>query len=160
MAGPGRRLLARLVDTVVVAVVGVAVGVPLVGSALEHLNQKIADAQTASARTGQRVQVWLVDPVTLGKLGALLALLLLFGAVYEVMPTARTGQTFGKRLARIRVVDASGGRPPTVGRSVARWLVGLLGTLLLVGAVVPLFDRTARRGWHDRAARTRVVVRK
>ncbi|AUG77474.1 hypothetical protein CFP65_2652 [Kitasatospora sp. MMS16-BH015] len=157
VAGMGRRVVARVVDGVVVAVVGVGAGVPLVASAVDHLQTKLDQAKAAADATGRQVQVWLVDPVVLGKTGVLLGVLLLVGVVYEVLPTARTGQTFGKRLVGVRVVRAGTAEPPALGRSVARWLVGQAGAVLVVGALWPFADSEQRRAWHDRAARTRVV---
>ncbi len=143
------------------AVVAVGVGVPLTSSVLDHVQQKLDQARMASELTGRDVQVWLIDPVVLGKAGVLLGVLVLLGFVYEVVPTSRTGQTFGKRLAGVRVVDSlpsgRGAEPLTLGRSALRWLVGQLGVLLVVGLFWPLFDRGPRRGWQDRAARSRVV---
>ncbi|MBO1418088.1 RDD family protein, partial [Streptomyces sp. FH025] len=158
-AGLGRRLAARAVDTAVLLVVAVAAGIPLGRSVSDHLQQKLDQAKMASALTRRQVQVWLVDDVVLGKIAVLLGILLFASLLYEVLPVARTGQTFGKRLARIRVVDAApGGRARlSLGRSLLRWAVRQLGLVLLLGLVWPVFDRPARRGWQDRAARTRVV---
>ncbi|MFD9129908.1 RDD family protein, partial [Kitasatospora sp. NPDC059571] len=171
-AGLGRRLAARLVDTLVVAVVAVAAGVPLTASAVAHVQEKLDQARAESLLAGRQVQVLVVDGVVLGKAGVLLGVLLVLGLLYEVLPTARTGQTFGKRIARIRVVDTRGARSrrpaagqarrparsaPPIGRSLVRWIVRQLGVLLPIGLFWPLLDRRARRGWHDRAARTRVV---
>ncbi|WBP88639.1 RDD family protein [Kitasatospora cathayae] len=159
-AGLGRRLVARVVDTAVLLVVAVAAGIPLGSSVSDHLQQKLDQARMASSLTRRQVQVWLVDDVVLGKLAALLGILVFVSLVYEVLPIARTGQTFGKRLARIRVVDATaiGDRTRlSLGRSLLRWIVRQLGVVLLLGLVWPVFDRPARRGWQDRAARTRVV---
>jgi uncharacterized RDD family membrane protein YckC len=176
-AGLGRRLAARVVDTVVMAVVAVAAGLPLASSATAHIETKLARATMVSNLAGRQMQVWLVDGVVLGKAAALLGILLLAGFLYEVLPTARTGQTFGKRLLGIRVIDARPApraparrtaaraaaerpgplRPPTVGRSFVRWIVRQLAAALVIGLCWPLLDRTARRGWQDRAARTKVV---
>ncbi|MFJ1705741.1 RDD family protein [Kitasatospora sp. NPDC088346] len=162
-AGLGRRLVARTIDTAVVAIVGAAAAVPLGASAVEHLRLKLDEAQARSHLTGRAVQVWMVDPVVAGKAAALLGLLVLLGILYEVLPTARTGQTFGKRVVRIRVVDATGpaGRtgpkPPRAARSLLRWIVGQLSAVLVLGLFWPLLDRRTRRGLQDRAGRTRVV---
>ncbi|MFC5664703.1 RDD family protein [Kitasatospora misakiensis] len=162
-AGLGRRFAARLVDTAVLAVVAVAAGLPLGRSVEAHLQDKLDQARMASRLTRRQVDVWLVDGTVVGKVAVLLGILLFVGLLYEVLPTARTGQTFGKRLARIRVVATaragSAGAPdrPGLGRSLVRWLVRQVSTLLVVGLLWPLFDRPARRGWHDRAARTKVV---
>uniref|UniRef100_UPI001CC961BF RDD family protein n=1 Tax=Streptomyces sp. LS1784 TaxID=2851533 RepID=UPI001CC961BF len=159
-AGLGRRLAARTVDTAVLLVVAVAAGIPLGRSVSDHLHRKLDQARMASALTRRQVQVWLVDDVVLGKIAVLIGILLFVSLLYEVLPVARTGQTFGKRLARIRVVDAAAPATRTrlsLGRSLLRWAVRQLGAVLLLGLVWPVFDRTARRGWQDRAARTRVV---
>ncbi|MGW3040101.1 RDD family protein [Kitasatospora sp. NPDC001159] len=158
-AGLGRRLAARAVDTGVLLVVAVAAGIPLGRSVADHLQQKLDRAKMASFLTRRHVQVWLVDGVVVGKLAVLLGILVFVSLLYEVLPIARTGQTFGKRLARIRVVDAAqpGESRLGLGRSLLRWTVGQLGLVLLLGLVWPVFDRPARRGWQDRAARTRVV---
>ncbi|WP_459647978.1 RDD family protein [Kitasatospora sp. Ki12] len=159
-AGLGRRLAARAIDTAVLLVVAVAAGIPLGSSVSDHIQQKLDQARMASALTRRQVQVWLVDDVVVGKIAVLIGILLFVSLLYEVLPIARTGQTFGKRLARIRVVDAaaptSKGRL-SLGRSLIRWTVRQTGTVLLLGLVWPVFDRPARRGWQDRAARTRVV---
>ncbi|MFF2545819.1 RDD family protein [Kitasatospora sp. NPDC058063] len=159
-AGLGRRLAARTVDTAVLLVVAVAAGIPLGRSVTDHLQQKVDQARMASALSRRQIQVWLVDDVVLGKIAVLIGILLFVSLFYEVLPVARTGQTFGKRLARIRVVDTAspaGRTRLSLGRSLLRWAVRQLGTVLLLGLVWPVFDRTARRGWQDRVARTRVV---
>ncbi|MFD9594960.1 RDD family protein [Kitasatospora sp. NPDC059973] len=159
-AGLGRRLAARLVDTAVLAVVATATAIPLGNSVVSHVQQKLDQARMASALTRRQVDVWLVDGVVLGKVAVLFAVLAFVGVLYEVLPTARTGQTFGKRLVRIRVVDAAPSAARgrlSLARSLARWLARNASAVLLLGLVWPLFDRPARRGWHDRMAGTRVV---
>lgn len=154
------RLAARLVDTAVLAVVATATAIPLGNSVVSHVQQKLDQARMASALTRRQVDVWLVDGVVLGKVAVLFAVLAFVGVLYEVLPTARTGQTFGKRLVRIRVVHAapSAARDRlSLARSLARWLARNASAVLLLGLVWPLFDRPARRGWHDRMAGTRVV---
>ncbi|KJK58143.1 hypothetical protein UK12_12105 [Saccharothrix sp. ST-888] len=167
-AALGRRLAARLFDSVVVAMIGVGAGVPLISSAVTHMQDTLEHAKLVARLTHHEVDVWLLDAVVVGKAGALLGLLVLAGVLYEVIPTARTGQTLGKRLMRIKVVRVTapargagptGGPagPPTFGRSLLRWIVRQISVLSVVGLLSPLFDPAARRGWQDRAARTRVV---
>ncbi|WP_405015500.1 RDD family protein [Kitasatospora sp. NBC_01539] len=161
-AGLGRRCAARIVDMLVSAVVAAAAGVPLAASAAAHVREKVEQARAASTLAGREVTVWLVDGVVIGKVGVLVGVLVVLGVLYEVLPTARTGRTLGKRLVRIRVVDVrrpgGGGRPPSSGRSLWRWIVRQTAVLLLPLALPwVLLDRRSRRGWHDRAAGTRVV---
>jgi uncharacterized RDD family membrane protein YckC len=86
-------------------------------------------------------------------LGAYLGLLALFYAGYF---TGTTGQTPGKLMSGLRVVDASG-RPPGYLRSIARAVVGLAGTALVGLGLLPMVFDPAARALHDRLFRTRVV---
>lgn len=89
-------------------------------------------------------------------------LLLVFLAVVEVgyywVPTALWGQTLGKRLLGIKVVDAEG-EPPGWGRAAMRELVGkpLSGLSLGLGFLAALFH-PERRALHDLVGGTRVVA--
>lgn len=86
-------------------------------------------------------------------------------ALYEIGFIAMTGQTIGKRLLRIQVVDVVTGRPPDLGGATIRHLVPSVPSLVpgvgpLVGLLVYVSAvwSPTRQGWHDRAAGT-VVVR-
>ncbi|WP_432133272.1 MULTISPECIES: RDD family protein [unclassified Streptomyces] len=152
----GKRLAARLVDTVVLGAVTTAAAVPLGTRALDHVNEKI-DAAKLSGRT---VTVWILDGTTAAYLGVVLAVLLLFGALYEALPTARWGRTLGKKLFGLEVRDIEGHEPPTFGAALRRWLVYSVPGLLAVGVVGVLWgliDKPWRQCWHDKAAHTFVA---
>jgi uncharacterized RDD family membrane protein YckC len=94
------------------------------------------------------------------------ALFVIFNA-YFVFPTTRTGQTIGKRLTHIMVVDADTGELPTWRRATLRYVVpivlviGLPGSLGLMAALLfgiswVLID--TRIGLMDRLGHTRVVI--
>jgi uncharacterized RDD family membrane protein YckC len=94
------------------------------------------------------------------------ALFVIFNA-YFVFPTTRNGQTIGKRLTHIMVVDADTGELPTWRRTTLRYVVpivlviGLPGSLGLMAALLfgiswVLID--TRIGLMDRLGRTRVVL--
>ncbi|MGW1723180.1 RDD family protein [Streptomyces sp. NPDC002306] len=155
-AGVGKRLAARLVDTLVLAAVTSAAAVPLGTKALDHVNEKIDTAKLS----GRTVTVWLLDGTTAVYLGIVLAVLLGFGILYEALPTARWGRTLGKRLFGLEVRDIEGHEPPAFGASLRRWLVysvpGLLG-IGVVGVLWCLFDRPWHQCWHDKAAHTFVA---
>ncbi|MEV6016195.1 RDD family protein [Streptomyces sp. NPDC051997] len=155
-SGHGRRLAARLVDTVVVAGVTAAAALPLGTRAVDHIDGKI----DAARLSGEKVTVWLLDGTTASCLGAVLAVLLVFGVLYEVLPTAKWGRTLGKRLFGIEVRDIEGHEPPDFGRALVRWLVLSVPCLLAVGFVGVLwclFDKPWSQGWHDKAAHTFVA---
>ncbi|MFJ9742196.1 RDD family protein [Streptomyces sp. NPDC101166] len=155
-AGLGKRLVARFVDTLVVGGVTAAAAVPLVTRAVEHVNDKI----DAAKLSGETVTVWLLDGTTSVYLGIVLAVLLVFGVLYEALPTAKWGRTLGKKLLGLEVRDIEGGEPPTFGAALRRWLVYSVPGLLAVGVLGVLwcvFDRPWRQCWHDKAAHTFVA---
>ena len=132
---------------------------------------------------GPRVGAALVDLVLLAGVFAILGLtvgestvgggsfnvaigdgwLLLFGALaflYYFVLEATTGQTVGKRLGGLRVVNADGGRPSVwaiAGRTVLR-IVDVLPFLYLVGFLTMLATGSRRQRIGDLAAGT-VVAR-
>lgn len=80
-------------------------------------------------------------------------ILLFAGAAQDVVGTARWGQSAGKALLGIRVIDERSGRPPDLWHSFLRWWIpGLLPPLL----VWATWDER-RQGIHDKAAETLVV---
>lgn len=75
---------------------------------------------------------------------------------WEVVAQGRTGQSFGKRLTKVRVVD-EGGAPQGPARSALRLVLHVLDLLPLgLGFVWPLWDRE-RQTFADKLARTTVV---
>ncbi|MEV5660367.1 RDD family protein [Streptomyces flaveolus] len=155
-AGVGKRLAARLIDTVVLAGVTAVAAVPLGAKAIDHVNDKI----DAAKLSGETVTVWLLDGTTATYLGIVLAVLLLFGVVYEALPTAKWGRTLGKKLLGLEVRDIEAHEPPSFGAALRRWLVYSVPGLLAVGVVGVawcLFDRPWHQCWHDKAAGTFVA---
>ncbi|WP_234104883.1 RDD family protein, partial [Streptomyces venezuelae] len=155
-AGLGRRLLARLVDTLVLGALVGAAAFPLVTAALDHIDGKIE----AAKQSGATVQVWLVDGTTSVQFGIALAAFLVIGVLYEVLPVAKWGRTLGKKLCGIEVRDIEAHQPPRFGAALRRWLVyGVLGLLAIgvLNVLWCLFDRPWRQCWHDKAARTFVA---
>ena len=139
-----------------------------------------------AAPLGRRLAALAIDVLTMGavflgvtsllvsvasdSVGAIIllvtALFVIFNA-YFVFPTTRTGQTLGKRLTHIMVVDADTGELPTWRRATLRYIVpivlviGLPGSLGLMAALLfgiswVLID--TRIGLMDRLGHTRVVI--
>ena len=91
---------------------------------------------------GQRILARLLDGLillvplvvlawTLGRVGSLVGLLVT--AAYEINYIARDGQTIGKRVLGVRVVDAATGATPTTAQATKRWaMLGGLGWVLSV----------------------------
>ncbi|KES07163.1 hypothetical protein BU52_11285 [Streptomyces toyocaensis] len=155
-AGLGRRLAARLLDTVVLGAVTATAGVPLGIRAMDHIDAKIEAAKLS----GETVTVWLLDGTTSVHLGIVVAVLLLAGVLLEVLPTVKWGRTLGKRLLGLDVRDIEGHEAPGFGAALRRWLVYSVPGLLVVGVVGVLwclFDKPWRQCWHDKAAHTFVA---
>ncbi|MER7900273.1 RDD family protein [Streptomyces sp. NPDC096046] len=155
-AGLGKRLAARLLDTVVLACLTAAAAVPLGMKAVDHVNEKIDEARLS----GETVTVWLLDGTTSVYLGIIVAVLLLAGVLSEVLPTAKWGRTLGKKLMGLDVRDIEGHDVPGFGASLRRWMVYSVPGLLVIGIVGVawcLFDRPWRQCWHDKVAHTFVA---
>jgi uncharacterized RDD family membrane protein YckC len=139
-------------------------------------------AVAALAPLGRRFAAWLLDGLVLTPVMALLlvwsgfdpdtgidgvsqATLSVFWLVlvaYQVGFIARSGQTIGKRLLRLRVVDATTGAVPDLdqaGRRAAPFLVQIVPVVGAFGYLlyVPALWHPRRQGLHDRLAHTIVV---
>lgn len=155
-AGLGKRFAARLIDTIILLTVTGAAALPLGTKAADHVDSKI----DAVKMSGEKATVWLLDGTTAGYLGMVLGVLLVFGVLYEVLPTAKWGRTLGKRVLGIQVRDMEEHEAPTFGVALKRWLVFAVPGILVIGVVGVLwglFDRPWRQCWHDKAARTFVA---
>jgi uncharacterized RDD family membrane protein YckC len=149
-AGLGRRVLARLIDSVVLVA-------PLVILGLIAANSPDA----AGVATGTERSPGAADAT----FGVLLLAWYLLPLFYEfVMLATFRGQTLGKAIMMVKVVRLDG-RPIGFGAAAGRVYVQLLVSALTCGfggflfAISPLFDPGAwRRGWPDRIAST-VVIR-
>ncbi|MFI7276799.1 RDD family protein [Streptomyces sp. NPDC049879] len=152
----GRRLMARIVDTLLPLIAAAAVAWPLLGSARDHIQEQI----DAAERAGVTQQIWLVDGTTGGYIALVLGVFLGVGLLLEALPTAIWGTTPGKGLFGARVVDLQQQEKPSFGKALLRWLVFNASALFVVGVVSLLMgarDRPWRQAWHDKAAGTFVA---
>ncbi len=92
-------------------------------------------------------------------IGWLLAFVAVFLAYYfyVIVPTGKTGQTLGKKIVKIKVVDKEG-NPPGIGAAFFREVIGkaISGFVFNLGFIWAGFDNQ-RRAWHDRMAGTFVI---
>lgn len=144
--GMGRRLVARIIDGILLAVVISAIGVPMgVFSAMTHAG----GSQSVSLALGPRV--------------GFQALAVLIGAAYEIGLIGARGATIGKQLMGLKVILIDTGAVPGFGPAALRWLIPFIGSFAcgvgeLLVYVSPFFDNTGRQqGWHDKVAKTQVV---
>ena len=145
LADRGTRLGAAIIDTLILLVI--LLPVMFLGGYFSTV--------AAAAAQGQRVGLG----VTLlwGLVGFVVFVLVQF------VPLNATGQTWGKKILGIRIVDLAGAKPP-IGRLLGlRYLpVQAAGAVPLVGPLIGLVNvllifREDRRCGHDLVAGTRVV---
>lgn len=141
VAGIGSRFLAAIVDTLLIILAEIIVGL-IVGLVLARTSVADRFGGAGSALTAA---------------GSLLAFLILWG-YYIAFELLWNGQSPGKRVIGLRVVR-EGGRPIGFVNSAIRNLIRLVDFLPLfygIGVVVMFVDRRARR-FGDLAAGTLVV---
>lgn len=156
-----RRLLCWLLDVVILAVIGVAVNVWILGAEMPDMDAPEIEAATPSN----------VEFVVNAAVG-----FLYFGLMHGCF-----GKTVGKMVGRFRVAKTDG-RRAGLGRAFLRafWFPGILGLIelprflypeaglgwvsdfgaiwLLLDCLVLLVDQRCHRALHDRLAGTRVVM--
>ncbi|MGJ4729252.1 RDD family protein [Luteimonas sp. SDU101] len=142
LAGRGERLGAAIIDTILMLVI--LVPLMVVGGYW----------QTAMVAGGQ-------VPLATTLLWAVIGFVVF--VVVQWYPLEANGQTWGKRLLGIRIVDMDGAKPP-IGRLIGlRYLpIQAVGNVPVVGMVLALVDvllifRGDRRCGHDLIAGTQVV---
>jgi len=154
-AGPvgateGKRVLAWLIDWIVIAVPGGIVTALMLPGIMDD-GTPVGDGTVS------------VAPSALFPLYALVYGLFLVGGLVMVSFEGATGRTLGKLALGLRTQDVATGKPIGVGRGIVRGLVFGVSILacgigLFVMLLSPLFDKSPRRqGWFDKAARAVVV---
>jgi uncharacterized RDD family membrane protein YckC len=140
-AGFWIRFVARLIDGVILAVVGLIIRIPFGVSMLG-----------LGARPGS------VDffPMMIGMMGIASLLQLAIGIAYEVYFLSTRGATLGKQALGLRVIRTDGsGISPSValGRYFSQWISAFI---LMIGYIMAGFDEE-KRALHDRICDTRVI---
>jgi uncharacterized RDD family membrane protein YckC len=145
---PGKRILGRIIDWLIMAVVLIPLYVLLIG----------ASASGSDAANGLAVGGFFVF-MLLATVGQVM---------YEVAFVAIKGQTPGKMLMKVKVVRDADGQIPGWGPAFMRWvpnlvsLVPCVGSFLSLGliiwALVNLFSNPKRQTPFDLAAKTVVIA--
>jgi uncharacterized RDD family membrane protein YckC len=101
-------------------------------------------------------RVWRMDvDAALGLSGVLFTCTALFVVLYVVTLHTLDGQTLGKLIVRVRVIDANGAAP-ALGASVLRFIGYFLSLLPFGFGFIMAGLRTDRRALHDLLAGTHV----
>ncbi|MEM7287942.1 MAG: RDD family protein [Actinomycetota bacterium] len=138
LASPTQRILARLLDVVLLA--GIFI-----------LARFLIDDDIGDGASRLSLVVGLVT-----------------GVIYEVGMVAAVGATVGKLVVGTRIVTADGTTPPPIGVAGLRWLPNAISVVPFAGPLISLaiilasllwvFTDPRRRTIYDRAATTYVVT--
>ena len=152
----GRRLGAAGLDFVITGLLMTAVATGL-GVVLAVVIAGVAMSNTEpSGELGGESAVLVAMVTIFGALVIAMVLVFLY-LLYFTLFTGWRGQTPGKMLVGIRVMDAAG-ENPGLRRAFMREVVGkfLSSTAFYVGFLWPIWD-AQRQAWHDKIAETWVV---
>jgi uncharacterized RDD family membrane protein YckC len=128
----------------------------------------LADPSGPRASFFQRLVAFLIDGILLGFITAVLETMLgrqvgwLFSLAFGIgyfgyLEGSASGQTIGKRVLNIRVVDLRSGGPIGFSRAVLRYFARILSTIpIFLGYFWMLWD-AEKQTWHDKIARSVVV---
>lgn len=167
LATPGARLVARFLDILVVALLNAVVNgwfiYRFMSDFIPYMQQVVK-----AAMAGQTEEI--PAPAQMDSLLVVISLLAVgLWLAYEVPLTADSGQTLGKRAARIKVVRVESQEPLGVLRSLRRWnpmglpllMLSCCGPFLVAFQIFDVIfvatDRMQRMALHDRSAATYVV---
>ncbi|MFG2332280.1 RDD family protein [Streptomyces sp. NPDC048604] len=149
LAESGKRILARIIDWLIIAVPLALIGIPF----------DVYDRTTDSDDFGDAI-----SQTSTGS-GLVFQLLTIVAFVaYDTLMHAKAGQTLGKKLMKMRVAMLNDGSTPPMNASLIRAIVLWLPALICCACLWPLLllililvDKPYKQGLHDKAAKTVVV---
>jgi len=136
VVGIGPRLVARLIDTVLIFALSFIVA-------------------AAAGIVGQFIGMYSANTQAWGSFFTVAAGLI-FSFAYYVWAWKKDGQTLGDTLLSLKIVTAEGS-PPSTGQAVVRYFGYLVSALALSLGFLWIAIDKRRQGWHDKIARTYVI---
>ena len=163
LAGLIPRMVARVLDWVLVSIVSFAAAYPLLKTVISAY-QAWLDEALLSVQRGTPVPplTILQDVEAQASMRSYLLISVLVSGIYTVSMLKLWGATLGKLLLRVRVRPWQGAGRLSWGQAVGRWVVGdAVGTVfvffLMINFLWPIWDQR-RQALHDKLPGT-VVVR-
>jgi uncharacterized RDD family membrane protein YckC len=149
-AGFWIRFVARLIDGIILMVVGFIINLPL----------QMAFGLSAARMSGDIANGVAALPMLLGTIGLSLAINIILSAAYEIYFLSTRSATVGKLALGLKVIRADGGSLST-GLATGRFFAYTLDAYftLTIGFIIAGFD-TEKRSLHDRICDTRVIYAK
>jgi len=125
---------------------------------LEELDNKFRSGEISEVELESQVRGVLTSTEFVASVGASVATVTLFLAIYYILFWTSKGASPGKMLLKIRVVDADSFKKPSLIQSIIRFLGMIVSGLCLgLGFIWVRFDKKRHRGWHDHMAGTVVI---
>lgn len=153
LAEPGKRILARLIDFLIISVPLYLISLPFGGwvdVTSDNGDDDFADA-IGNSYNGHQLLWSLIGLVVY--------------VAYDTYLTHKDGRTLGKRMLKMRVAMLNDGSVPDTGSALMRAVVLWLPALLccpclwwLINIVLMFTDKPYRQGLQDKAAKTVVVT--
>ena len=127
----------------------------------------MAEASGPRASFGQRFMAGFIDVIIVGVISTVLRVVfgnagqavgVVVGLAYTTyLEGGATGQSIGKKVLGLRVVDAQTGGAIGYGRGFVRWLVAIVSAIpIFLGFFWMIWDRE-KQMWHDKASTSYVV---
>ncbi|MEU3700883.1 RDD family protein [Streptomyces anulatus] len=152
LAEPGKRILARLIDFLIISIPLYLISLPWGGAV--DVNGDGDDGFGDAVASGYSGHQFLWSIIGL-----------VVYVAYDTYFTHKDGRTLGKRLLKLRVAMLNDGRVPDTGAALMRAVVLWAPALLccpclwwLINIVLMFTDKPYRQGLQDKAAKTVVVA--
>ncbi|MEU6985573.1 RDD family protein [Streptomyces sp. NPDC046324] len=149
LADSGKRILARIIDWLIVAIPLAVIGIPF----------NVYDRATDGDDFGDTITA---TSTGTGLVFQLITIVAFVG--YDTLMVAKGGQTLGKKWLKLRVAMLNDGSTPPMNASLIRAVVLWLPALICCACLWPLLllililvDKPYKQGLHDKAAKTVVV---
>ncbi|GGT91014.1 RDD family protein [Streptomyces lateritius] len=150
LAETGRRIVARIIDWLIIAVPLAIIGIPF------DIYTRATDGDNDF---GDTINSYNGGSQLVFQLITIVAYL-----AYDTVMTAKNGQTLGKKWMKLRVAMLNDGSTPPMNASLIRAVVLWLPALICCACLWPLLililiiiDKPYKQGLHDKAAKTVVV---
>jgi uncharacterized RDD family membrane protein YckC len=155
LASAGSRVLARIIDLAIAAVLSAPATATLLLIAHRH-DHAYVERLRIQAKTTYRTLG--MDATGIGLWAAALVVLLFAAMCFDAFRLSRSGQTTGRRLVGVQVVTAD--TASTIGGGVAFlramlfWIFALLPVIDIAALGGVLWGRPYRQGLHEKLTRT------